>query len=249
MPLSSRCVLLYHPTDYGKALNVLTFKEGGFRSKMTEAMTDSLNEVYDFAQNFQDCRQLAILKAAGSTVSPGFACRHCDVCLGMYPATYDVTAETKELLRWIYVQSNHHANADQGVRLVDVRDQLAIFLQQSETFPLQLNTELRSTMIEEWVLALRQGEYVSKVPKTGSLKPGRPVCVASRSILPPWRSIRFRLALRTYAPWGVRVVSQTKSRKIPTRNILPLFFASRSTPASWCAPCSRASRSTAQRAG
>ena len=50
---------------------------------------------------------------------------------------------------------------------------------------------------------------------------------ASRSIPPPWGSIRFRLALRTYAPWGVRVVSQTKSRKIPTRNILPLFLASR----------------------
>ena len=46
----------------------------------------------------------------------------------------------------------------------------------------------------------------------------------SRSTSPPWGSIRFRLALRTYAPWGVRVVSQTKSRKIPTRNILPLFF-------------------------
>ena len=44
---------------------------------------------------------------------------------------------------------------------------------------------------------------------------------------PPWRSIRFRLALRAYAPWGVRVVSQTKSRKIPTRKKLPLFFASR----------------------
>ena len=43
--------------------------------------------------------------------------------------------------------------------------------------------------------------------------------VASRSIPPPWRSIRFRLALRTYAPWGVRVVSQTKSRKIPTPEI------------------------------
>ena len=48
--------------------------------------------------------------------------------------------------------------------------------------------------------------------------------VPSRSISPPWGSIRFRLALRAYAPWGVRVVSQTKSRKIPTRNILPLFF-------------------------
>ena len=56
---------------------------------------------------------------------------------------------------------------------------------------------------------------------------GARVRVASRSISPPWGSIRFRLALRTYAPWGVRVVSQTKSRKIPTRNILPLFFASR----------------------
>ena len=51
--------------------------------------------------------------------------------------------------------------------------------------------------------------------------------VPSRSTLPRWGSIRFRLALRTYAPWGVRVVSQTKSRKIPTRNISPLFAVSR----------------------
>ena len=54
------------------------------------------------------------------------------------------------------------------------------------------------------------------------------VRVASRSIPPPWGSIRFRLAPRTYdaPPCGpsVRVVSLTKSRKIPTRNILPLFF-------------------------
>ena len=52
------------------------------------------------------------------------------------------------------------------------------------------------------------------------------VRVATRSITPRWRSIRFRLALRTYdaPPCGpsVRVVSQTKSRKIPTRKILPL---------------------------
>ena len=53
------------------------------------------------------------------------------------------------------------------------------------------------------------------------------VPVVSRSISPPWGSIRFRLALRMYAPWGVRVVSQTKSRKIPTRNILSLFFETR----------------------
>ena len=55
------------------------------------------------------------------------------------------------------------------------------------------------------------------------------VRVQSRSIPPPWRSIRFRLALRTYAPWGciVRVVSLTTSRKIPTRKNLPLFLLSR----------------------
>ena len=51
----------------------------------------------------------------------------------------------------------------------------------------------------------------------------RRVRVPSRSISPPWGSIRFRLALRTYAPWGVRVVSQTKSRKMPTRKIYRSF--------------------------
>ena len=40
---------------------------------------------------------------------------------------------------------------------------------------------------------------------------------ACRPISPQWGSIRFRLALRTYAQWGLRVVSLTKSRKIPTR--------------------------------
>jgi len=57
-------------------------------------------------------------------------------------------------------------------------------------------------------------------------------CSASRSMSPPWRPIRFRVALRTYryAPWGciVRVVSQTKSRKIPTRKMLPHFFRNQS---------------------
>jgi len=48
---------------------------------------------------------------------------------------------------------------------------------------------------------------------------------ASRSIPPPWRSIRFRLAPRTYALRGVRVVSQTKSSKIPTRNIYYRSFS------------------------
>ena len=44
---------------------------------------------------------------------------------------------------------------------------------------------------------------------------------ASRTIPPRWVSIRFSLALRTYAPCGpsVRVVSQTKSRKLPSRNV------------------------------
>ena len=57
------------------------------------------------------------------------------------------------------------------------------------------------------------------------------VRAASRSIPPPWWSIRFRLAPRTYdaPPWGciVRVVSQTKSRKIPTRRMLPPFFVTK----------------------
>ena len=43
--------------------------------------------------------------------------------------------------------------------------------------------------------------------------PAARVRVAGRSTPPPWGSIRFHLALRTYAPWViVRVVSQTKSR-------------------------------------
>ena len=52
--------------------------------------------------------------------------------------------------------------------------------------------------------------------------------VVSRSISPRWCSIRIRLAPRTYAPCGpsARVVSQTKSRKIPTctRDTLPLVL-------------------------
>ena len=60
---------------------------------------------------------------------------------------------------------------------------------------------------------------------------GLQVRLPSSSIPPQWRSIRFRLALRTYdaPPCGpsVRVVSLTKSREIPNRNILPLFFVSR----------------------
>ena len=50
------------------------------------------------------------------------------------------------------------------------------------------------------------------------------VRAGSRSVSPPWGSIRFLFAPRTYAPCGpsVRAVSQAKSRKIPTRNTLPL---------------------------
>ena len=51
------------------------------------------------------------------------------------------------------------------------------------------------------------------------------------SILPPWGSIRFRLAPRTYdaPPCGpsVLVLSQAKSRKLPTRKILPRSFVIR----------------------
>ena len=41
------------------------------------------------------------------------------------------------------------------------------------------------------------------------------VRVVSRPISPRRESIRFRRAPRTYASWGVRVASLTKSRKIP----------------------------------
>ena len=71
----------------------------------------------------------------------------------------------------------------------------------------------------------RTGEVELATPTGVELNGSVRAPAARRSISPPWGSIRFRLALRTYAPWGVRVVSQTKSRKIPTRNILPLLCA------------------------
>jgi len=62
------------------------------------------------------------------------------------------------------------------------------------------------------------------------------VRVASRSISPRWRSIRFRPLICTYdaPPCGpsVRADERAKSRKIPTRNALPLFFVIR-----WGRPC------------
>ena len=49
------------------------------------------------------------------------------------------------------------------------------------------------------------------------------VRVAGRPIPPPWGSIRLRLALRTYAPWGciVRVVGLTTPRKPPPEKSRP----------------------------
>ena len=63
----------------------------------------------------------------------------------------------------------------------------------------------------------------------GRRQHGPRVRVVSRSISPPWGSTRFRVAPRTYAPWGciVRVANLTKPRKIPTRKILLLFFVGR----------------------
>ena len=63
----------------------------------------------------------------------------------------------------------------------------------------------------------------------------RGVRLVSRSISPQWGSIRFRLALRTYAPWGciVRVGSLTKSGKIPTQKILPLLCVIRPSSGPW----------------
>ena len=56
-------------------------------------------------------------------------------------------------------------------------------------------------------------------------------------------STRIRAPTCTYAPWGVRVVSLSKSRKVPTRRILPLFPVTRAClqrivlcPHSWCTP-------------
>ena len=82
---------------------------------------------------------------------------------------------------------------------------------------------------------------------------GAQVRVPGRLISPPWRSIRFRLAPRTYAPWHVRPMgrtcrSQTKSRKKPTRNILPLFFASSYFVVSDCFPPNGGTSGQEQRA-
>ena len=44
---------------------------------------------------------------------------------------------------------------------------------------------------------------------------GAQVRVPGRLISPPWRSIRFRLAPRTYAPWGVRVGARRNQEKNP----------------------------------
>ena len=50
--------------------------------------------------------------------------------------------------------------------------------------------------------------------------------VVSRSISPPWGSIRLRPALRTYAPWGciVRVVSQVESEKYAPQTFYRTFY-------------------------
>ena len=52
-------------------------------------------------------------------------------------------------------------------------------------------------------------------PLPGHPRRDDPVRVTCRSTSPRWGPNRFRLALRTYAPWGIRVVSVTKSRNIP----------------------------------
>ena len=43
---------------------------------------------------------------------------------------------------------------------------------------------------------------------------------------PPWGSVHFCFTSRTHAPWGVRAASLRKSKKIPLRKIVPLFFMS-----------------------
>ena len=60
---------------------------------------------------------------------------------------------------------------------------------------------------------------------------GKMIAYAARAVQfhPHGGQSRFRLAPRTYAPCGpsVRVDGLTKSRKTPTRNVLPLLFLTR----------------------
>ena len=75
-----------------------------------------------------------------------------------------------------------------------------------------------------------------------SKKESGDVRVASRSISPPWGSIRFRLAPRTYAPWGciVRVVGQTKSRKSSTHpEYITALFGHQALGMWWVSPWPR----------
>ena len=79
-----------------------------------------------------------------------------------------------------------------------------------------------------WSRARRQAPR-----RTQSKTPSSRVRAVSRTMPPRLGSIRFRSPLRAYdaPPWGVRVVPDrlTKSRKTPTRKILPRsFLASRS---------------------
>ena len=70
----------------------------------------------------------------------------------------------------------------------------------------------------------------------------QPLCLErSGKTIPERRSFRFRLALRTRAPWGARVVSLTKSRKMPTRKALPLVLLAGEdgTRAQACVPARR----------
>ena len=63
--------------------------------------------------------------------------------------------------------------------------------------------------------------------RAGSGTGGAAVHFASRSLPSRWGAIRFRLALRAYTPWGLRRVSLTKSRTIPTHQTVPPFLALR----------------------
>ena len=87
---------------------------------------------------------------------------------------------------------------------------------------------------DESVGAKAQCEAIVKQMKLNmsNVKMGRTrVLYAPRAVQfhPHGGSIRFRLTPRAYAPWGciVRVVSQAESRKIPTRQTLPLVCVSK----------------------
>ena len=110
-----------------------------------------------------------------------------------------------------------------GVVLDEVVD---VLLVEDETVLVPVVVDVLEVETANWFDAHRPGVCRCVTWRGRRRRCSSPRYAVGRSISPQWGAIRCRLALRTYdaPPWGVRVVSLTKSRKIPTRQILPLFF-------------------------